>query len=330
MKTQPFDKMLRNSASLSLLHILYECPYLDLKACESLFPSSVTTRTFLSRLMKRGLVETFEGQDKYLPIRKGYCLTEAGFAFLEGLHHLSAGGKLSAADESYPDRRLYLTGIPLKQKGLQRGKYTHFHDLDIVYLWLQLRWWKPQNFSLLWDNVKDPSILPLIGNPDLIFFDGINYIDGYFEDLMLVEYEASKKPDGHIFERIETLAKNDPVCILIVSKEEDILKDYANVVRKCLPESRYYTQKRTFGKAVRSGSLYANRIWFLQWDPWNNKIKENTLPQARVKRLDHPSFDMLTLKRFRADGSEYLAPMPHDRWDGDFEVSMGDLLEAFR
>lgn len=324
-----FDQI-RSSAMLSLLHILYECPYVDMNVAATLFSSYSSAANAISKLRKRGLIETFKGQDRYLPITTGYCLTEEGIQLVNSLQHIGATNRLSAADESFPDSRLYLTGIPLRHKGLQRGKYTHFHDLDITYLWLQLRWWKPQNFSLLWDNVKEPSILPMHGNPDLIFYDGINFVDKYFEDLMIVEYEASKKQDAQIFDRMEALAKNEPICIIIVSKEEDILKDYVNAVRKAVPVSNYYNCKRTLNNAVMMNSLYADRIWFLKWDPTKNSIRDNCLPQAIARRLDHPSFDLFTKVRYRSDGTKYLAQWEHDRWKRDNEYPMEVLIKAYR
>lgn len=329
-KSSLIPRKVRDSARSSLLYLLYECPFIDTGIACSLFNSYGCAVKELHYLVKEGLVESFDGIGKKLIVRKGYCLSANGIEHVRSLISFQGDAKRTAADESYPNRRLYLTGLPVLQNGLQRGGQTHFKDLAITYLWLQLRWHKPQDYSLMWDNVKMPELYPLVGRPDIIFYDGINWTDRYFEDLMIVEFETWEKSNVTIYDRIEALTQNEFVCLLIVSNEEKILKNYVNGFRKALPYSSYFNGQRTFGTGVCGDEAYLNKIWFLKWDALNSPIKNNNLLEAKARRGDHPDFDVEGLRRFRPDNTSYLDKIPHERWKNSYEVDMKTILDTFR
>jgi hypothetical protein len=318
---------IKDSKYNSLLFLMYECPYIDHSVISTLFKASYQASCTLT---KRGFIEAFDGLRFGLSARKCYKLTDAGIDYVKVLIANEGINRRSSADECFSEGVLFPCYVPTLQKGLQRGGRTHFRSMHLILLWLQLRWFKPQNMSLLWDNVRSPEVYPLVGNPDLIFFDGIDFARSEFSDLTMVELEITEKSAHGIYERIQTLSKNRHVMILIVSPDKELLKNYVLGVRKALPQSNYFNGVRSFGLQVTRDEAYLHRIWFLEWDPTLHRIQDGEIGQTAAKRIDHPDFDAMGEWKFRHDGSKFQELVPHVRWDNGYERPLIEILEALR
>lgn len=311
----------------SLLSLMYECPYIDTNIGRALF--KFPAKQF-SQLGREGLVESFNGFQHNLVVRTGYRLTEEGIDRVNGLRRTVDHLNVSSADEDFPNGLLYTTGFPVLHKGFQRGGNTHFQNLLLTYLWLQLRWHKPQPFSLLWDNVRAKETYPMIGSPDLIFFRNWNIEEKRFERLIMVELELTEKSTPGVFERINTLSENLYSAIIITSPSRQILKNYAVSVRKAIPRSNYFNDRRIFHSKFINGEEYLKKLWFLEWSPTANPVGESQIMDTLLKRVDHPDFDLNGTHLHDEDGRPIYGTIPHDRWEGPREIPLGTLLGALR
>lgn len=315
---------------VSALTILAECPFMDIQTFGDTFnpsASSSYSRVLLSRLKKEELVETLEGYSLGVLHRKVVRLTHKGRAFIDHHYALKKQRGLSQVDEVPEGNLFFPHRLPTFRNAYENPGRTHFNRTDLTRLWMQLRCARPTKMSVLWDFVKLPESIPLLGNPDLVLFNGIDLEAGHLKKLTLIEWEFGEKPGHIIFERIDELTRNPELLFLVVVSPHDyILKNWANIIRKNVPGSSAYTGKRQFHSQFLNEQHHLTKVFMMQWNPSDSPVHGSKIEDAKCMRFDHESFDLLSSTLRVQDGKKVRDRIQFNRHRGRQEVTFGDLV----
>lgn len=182
--------------------------------------------------------------------------------------------------------------------------------------------------SVLWDFIKLPESIPLIGKPDIVNFNRIDTTKGHLEKLCMVEWEYGEKPGHIIFERLNELTRNPDLLFLFIFSPYDwVLKNWANVIRKSVPGSSAFTGKRSFHSRFLNEQHHLVKVFMVQWNPSDAPVYASGIEEARCMRYDHEEFDLLSgTLRVMPDDTKIRDRVPFLRQKGMQEVRFGDLM----
>jgi hypothetical protein len=184
--------------------------------------------------------------------------------------------------------------------------------MELIHLWMQIRWLGKRKRIKLWDCVQNPDVVGMTGNPDIIYYDDFNPVTLRFKRLVFFELETSQKSDTTVRDKIEALIRNDFYFIVFVSKQLATLKQISSSMRKFIPTSSFYANKGSFSPDFFTKKAHLSRIWFLHWD--SNKVQSNEeLLNAVLRRADHPDFDHYVMTNLDG-GLKFKRDKKEDRW----------------
>lgn len=292
---------------------------------------STYSRVLISHLKKDGLVETFDGLSVGVLHRKMIRISQKGRQLLDhhyGLKrhiHLGQDIEIPEAKTFYPHR------LPVFRNAYENPGRTHFNRTDLTRLWLQIRCIKPSRMTVLWDFIKTPESLPLIGNPDLVMFNGMDIAAGHLKKLCVVEWEFGEKPNHVIYDRLDETTRNpDLLFMFIVSPHMTILKNWAQVIRKHVPGSSSYSHKNSqhqFHPRFLNEQHHLTKIFMVHWNPSDHPIHSSEFEGARCLRFDHEEFDLYNTNiKVTAEGRKVREKIPFNRFQGKQEVVFRDLM----
>lgn len=318
-----------DSRETSALTLLYECPFLDVETfCDLFNPNEKSTygRVLMSRLKRKELVELHEGYALGVLCKSVVKLTAKGRSVMDHYYALKENRGKSQLDEVPEGKVFFPHRLPTYRNAYDNPGRTHFNRTDLARLWMQLRCVRATKMTVMWDFVKLPESIPLIGNPDLVLFNGIDTEAGHLKNLTLVEWEFGEKPGHIIFDRLNELTRNPELLFLIVMSPHDfVLKNWANVLRKSVPGSSAYTGKKQFHSRFLNEQHHLTKVFMMQWNPSDFGVLGSGIENAKCMRFDHESFDLMSTTLKVHDGIKVRDRIPFNRQRGRQEVTFGDL-----
>lgn len=322
------------SREISALTVLAECPFMDIDTFGAVMNprgGSSYSRVLISRMKKLELIESLDGISAGVLHRKLVRISANGRALIDRHYGLKKNIQLSQLNEIPEAKIFHPHRLPVFKGAFEKPGRTHFNRTDLTRLWMQLRVTKASKMCVLWDFVRHPESVPLIGNPDLVLFNGLDLEKGHFQQLVVVEWEFGEKPNHVIYDRIEELTRNPELLFLFVfSPHMSILKNWATVMRKHIPGSSYYSHKNAghqFHSRFLNEGHHLTKIFFVPWVPSDAEVFGSKIEEARCLRFDHEEFDLLSTNlRVTPEGMKVRDKIPFNRFQGKKEVKLGDLM----